>query len=77
MAQKIQTLDEMMADYDKERIAEIDSWEANRPQWIKDKIEADRQDEIRRGLRDSDGNWIVSSVVDENEENEDEDDDDL
>lgn len=75
MAQKIQTLDEMMADYDKERIAEIDSWEANRPQWIKDKIEADRQDEIRKGLRDSDGNWIVSSVVDEDEENEDDDDD--
>lgn len=72
MVQKIQTLDEMMEDYDKERIAEIDRWEANKPQWIKDKIEADRQRDIELGRRDNEGNWIIDDLPENVEEDMDE-----
>lgn len=75
MNDKRQTLDEMMDDYDKERIADIDHWEKNKPQWVKDKIENDRKREIELGLRDADGVWIAGFDNEETEiEEEDEDD---
>ena len=76
MTQKIQTLDEMMEDYDKERIAEIDRWEQNKPEWIKAKVEAERKREIELGIRDEDGNFITPDESDDIEEEEDEDNED-
>jgi hypothetical protein len=75
MAKEPQTLDDMMADYDKERLAEIDAWERNKPEWLKRKIEAERQRDIERGIRDADGNFILPDDAEAETEDEDEPDD--
>jgi hypothetical protein len=60
-----QLLDDLMADYDRERIAEIDRWETNKPQWVKDKLAAERKREIELGIRDEDGNLVSHDPDDE------------
>lgn len=73
MRNEPQSLDDLMADYDKERMAEIDHWEKNKPQWVKDKIVAERKRDIEQGIRDADGNFIVPDDTDETDEEDDED----
>lgn len=70
MQNKTQSLDDLMADYEKEHIAEIDHWEKNKPQWVKDKIEAERKRDIEQGIRDAEGNFIVPDDADEDEDDE-------
>lgn len=67
------TLGDFMEDYDRERIAEIDRWETDKPQWIKDKVASEREDDIRRGIRDADGFHVIPEG-DEGEEGEDDED---
>ena len=55
-------------------LEKIDAWEKNKPQWIKDKVAAERQHEIELGIRDEDG---LFNLPDEETEEEDDDDDDL
>lgn len=76
---KITTLDDLFGDYEKDRLAEIERDERERPEWIKRKIEAEREREIAAGIRNPDGsmNWErlenlpESEDEDEDEENED------
>lgn len=74
-----QTLDELMVEYDKERISEIERQEeidktpaALARRAARDK--AEREKHIRQGLMTEDGEWIEQPETDE--ENDDEDGDD-
>jgi len=71
------TLDDIMAEYDKERIAEIERDEADpitqARRSAKKKAEMER--EIRQGLRDDKGDWIEVEQPEDSDEDEDEDED--
>lgn len=69
------TLDELMADYETERLAEIakaDTPEAQARYAAKRKAEI--ESEIRQGLRDANGDWIEQPEAEEDDEDETEDD---
>lgn len=70
------TLDELMAEYEPERLAEIakdETPEAKAKTLLK--REAEIQKEIKQGLRDSHGDWIEQPELNENEEDEESNDD--
>lgn len=76
MAQEKKTLDELMAEYEPERQAEIakdftPEAIARRDAKAKEQIER----EIRQGLRDANGDWIDQPELDEEEPEEDEESD--
>jgi len=72
---QLKSLDELMAEYDKERLAEIERDEADPIAQARRaaKKKTDMEREIRQGLRDADGNWIEREDPEDAEE-EDEDD---
>jgi len=62
----MKTLDELMLEYEPERLADIVRSESPDIVALRlSKSRAEREREIRQGLRDSDGNWID---VDESED---------
>jgi len=69
---QLKSLDELMAEYDKERLAEIERAEADPIAQARRaaKKQAEMEREIRQGLRDANGDWIER---DEPEETDDED----
>lgn len=73
MIEKRQTLDELMGDYDKERIAEIERQEAidKTPAALARKAardKADRESYIRQGLMTPDGEWIEQPETDDGDD---------
>jgi len=70
---QLKSLDELMAEYDKERLAEIERDEADPIAQARRaaRKKAEIEKEIRQGLRDQNGDWIER---DEPEEADNEDD---
>jgi hypothetical protein len=72
MSKEPKSLDELMGEYDAERIAEIERWEKEKPAWVKEKIEAEKKRDIELGIRDADGYLIVPDETDDEEDEEEE-----
>lgn len=75
MNQKRQTLDELIGDYDKERIAEIERQAAidNTPAALARKAakdKAERESYIRQGLMTPEGEWIEQPEIDDETDDE-------
>lgn len=67
----MKTLDQLMADYEPERLAEIakaDTPEAR--ERSERRAQEERASEIRRGLRDANGDWIETPESDEDDDEE-------
>ena len=70
---KVQTLDELMAEWEPERLAEIaKGWTPEAIAKRDAKAAAERQRQIDQGLRDASGEWIETAPEDDDED-EDED----
>lgn len=71
MVEKSKSLDDIFGDYEAERLAEIAKDET--PEAIarrNAKREAEKQKEIRQGLRDANGDWIEQPETDETEDDD-------
>lgn len=79
MPRPTETLADFMADYDRERIAEIERQERidalpENAARIAAKRKAEFEKEVRQGLRDANGDWIITEAEEDDEDDDDESD---